>query len=221
MERIEDLQINGLKIYQDDELYKFTSDAVLLTRFTKVKKGDVVADFCSGSGIVGLHLYALNADKIKSVTLFELQKPLYQMSVKSIELNGLSDKFSAVNTRVQDIDSEYNGKFTLITCNPPYMPVGHGFYETDENIAVCRTELKLSLAELCLSIGKALSFGGRVNMVHRADRLIEVITEFKKNNIEPKTLQLVSGGKKEPYLILIEGVKGGKSGLKILSTIEN
>ena len=64
MERLEDLNLNGLKIYQDDGLYTFTSDSVLLTRFANVKKGDVVADFCSGSGIVGLHLYALNAEKI-------------------------------------------------------------------------------------------------------------------------------------------------------------
>jgi tRNA1(Val) A37 N6-methylase TrmN6 len=221
MERIEDLGINEMKIYQDDELYKFTSDAVLLTRFTKVKKGDVVADFCSGSGIVGLHLYALNPEKIKSVTLFEMQKSLFYLSLKSIELNGLRDIFSAVNVKVQDISSEYAGKFTLITCNPPYMPVGHGFYEKDEQIAVCRTELKLPLNELVKSIGKALTFGGRVNMVHRADRLVDVICEFKKNNIEPKTLQFVSGGKKEPYLFMIEGVKGGKSGIKILNTIEN
>ena len=221
MERIEDLGINEMKIYQDDELYKFTSDAVLLTRFTKVKKGDVVADFCSGSGIVGLHLYALNPEKIKSVTLFEMQKSLFDLSLKSIELNGLRDIFSAVNVKVQDISSEYAGKFTLITCNPPYMPVGHGFYEKDEQIAVCRTELKLPLNELVKSIGKALTFGGRVNMVHRADRLVDVICEFKKNNIEPKTLQFVSGGKKEPYLFMIEGVKGGKSGIKILNTIEN
>lgn len=221
MERIEDLEINEMKIYQDDELYKFTSDAVLLTRFTKVKKGDVVADFCSGSGIVGLHLYALNPEKIKTVTFFEMQKSLFDLSIKSIELNGLRDIFSAVNVKVQDISSEYAGKFTLITCNPPYMPVGHGFYEKNEQIAVCRTELKLPLNELVKSIGKALAFGGRVNMVHRADRLVDVICEFKKNNIEPKTLQFVSGGKKEPYLFMIEGVKGGKSGIKILNTIEN
>ncbi len=221
MERIEELGIKNLKIYQDDSLYKFTSDAVLLTRFTRVKKGDTVADFCSGSGIVGLHLYALNAEKINSVTLFEMQKPLFDLSVKSINLNGLTDKFTAVNTRVQDIGTEYAGKFTLITCNPPYMPVGHGFYESEETIAVCRTELKLSLEELCKAIGRALSFSGRVNMVHRADRLVDVITEFKKNNIEPKKLQFVCGGKKEPYLFMIEGVKGGKSGLKVLNDIEN
>ena len=88
-------------------------------------------------------------------------------------------------------------------------------------IAVCRTELELSLTELVSAISTALKFGGRINMVHRADRLVDVICEFKKNNIEPKRIQFVSGGKKEPYLFMIEGVKGGKSGVKIHNTLIN
>lgn len=221
MQRLEDLNVSGLKIYQDDELYKFTSDSVLLSKFAKVKKGDTVADFCAGSGIVGLHLYGLNVDKIESVTLFEMQKPLHEMSLKSIEYNGLSDKFFAVNTKVQDIGLEYVGKFSLITCNPPYMSVGHGFLDKLDNIALCRAEVSLPLAELCKAISKCLKFGGRTVLCHRADRLVDVIVELKKNNIEPKRLQFVSGKNKEPYLFMMEGVKGGKSSIKILNSIEN
>ena len=221
MLKLEDLNINGIKIYQDDELYKFTSDAVLLSRFATVKKDDVVADFCSGSGIVGFHLYALNPSLIKSVTLFEMQTPLFEMSAKSIDYNNLQDKFSAVNTKLQDIDRSFYGKFSLIVCNPPYMPVGHGFYEEDKQIAVCRTELELSLSELINAISKSLKFGGRTAIVHRADRLTDVMCEMRKNNIEPKRLQFVSGGKKEPYLFMLEGVKGGKSSIKILNNVEN
>ena len=92
MQSIEYLELSDLKVYQDDDLYHFTSDAIMLTKFTSVKKGDVVADFCSGSGIVGFHLYGLNP-VIKSVTFFEMQKPLFDLSVKSIELNNLQDKF--------------------------------------------------------------------------------------------------------------------------------
>ena len=93
MERLEDLCLSGIKIYQDDSLYTFTSDSVLLSRFATVKKGDVVADFCSGSGIVGFHLYALHPELIKSVCFFELQPELFALSKKSIEYNGLSDNF--------------------------------------------------------------------------------------------------------------------------------
>ncbi len=218
---LEDLQLNGLKIYQDDSLYRFTSDAVLLSRFATVKKGDVVADFCAGSGIVGLHLYGLNANLINSVTLFEMQKPLYDLSLKSIEYNGVGDKFTAVNTRLQDITADYNERFSLIVCNPPYMNVDYGATCLNPSIAACKAETELKLDELILSVSRCLKFGGRVALVHRADRLIDVVCAMRAKNVEPKRLQLVSGGKKEPYLFLIEGVKGGKSGLKILKEKEN
>ena len=220
MERLEDLG-NNIKIYQDDALYCFTSDSILLSNFARVKNGDVVADFCSGSGIVGFNLYAKNSNLIKSVTLFELQKPLFELSSKSIVKNGLEDKFSAINTRLQDIGAEFAGKFSLITCNPPYMAKDRGFVDEKDFIAICRTEVELSLEELVTAIAKALKFGGRVNLVHRADRLVEVITALKTHGIEPKRLQFVSGGKKEPYLVIMEGVKGGKSGITVHNTITN
>ncbi len=222
MLRKEDLNLIGLKIYQDDELYCFTSDAVLLSRFARVKKGDVVADFCSGSGIVGLNLYGLNPDKIESVTLFELQKVMFDMSVKSIKENNLEGKFTAVNTALQDIESFYHGKFSLIVCNPPYAKKDSGETHENQSIAMCKAEIALSLEELMLSANKCLKYGGRINIVHRADRLSDIIYEMKKVGIEPKIVQTVSGDpKKDPYLVLVEGVKGGKSGLKILKTIIN
>ncbi len=220
MERIEELLLGGLKIYQDDELYHFTSDSVLLTRFAKVKANDVVADFCSGSGIVGLHLYALNPS-IKNVTLFEMQPELFNLSKKSIELNNLSEKFFAVNTRLQDISNEYNEKFSLIVCNPPYMPKTAGLVNENEKIAMCRSELTLNVKELIYAVSRCLKFGGRVCLVHRAERLTDVMVEMRNRNIEPKRIQFVSGKNKTPYLVMIEGVKGGKSGVKVENTVIN
>lgn len=221
MLKLEDLNIAGLKIYQDDDLYCFTSDAVLLSRFAIVKKGDVVADFCSGSGIVGFNLYGLNQNAVKSITFFELQKCMYDLSVKSIELNGLEQKFFAVNTPVQEIPSEYNERFSLIVCNPPYMKRDGGEVNANDSIAICRAEICLDLNSLIKGINRCLKFGGRTCLVHRADRLTDVICCMRQNNIEPKRLQLVYSGKKEPYLFMIEGVKGGKSGIKVLTPIEN
>ena len=220
MERLEDLAIAGYKIYQDDELYTFTSDAVLLSKFATVKKGDVVADLCSGCGIVGIHLYALNP-AVSSVTLFEMQKDLFDLSVKSIRYNSLDGVISAENVRVQDIPSEFYGKFSLVLCNPPYMKNGSGENDKLSHVAICRREITLTLAELCEKVGKLVKFGGRFCMVHRADRLCDVITEMRKNGIEPKRLQFVRAGEKEPYLLLIEGVKGGKSGIKIYNETNN
>lgn len=220
MERIEDLNVNGLKIIQDDEKYCFTSDAVLLSKFARAKANDVVADFCSGSGIVGLHFYALNPH-VKSVTLFEMQKPLFEMSVKSINLNNLNDIITAENCKVQEIDNKYNGQFSLILCNPPYAKQGSGDFDKNPEIDICRREVYLTLPELILSVSKALKFGGRFCICHRADRLIDVVTELKNNNIEPKRLRFVSGKNKDPYLFMLEGVKGGRSGLKVENTLIN
>ena len=217
---LEDLLLNGLKVYQDDSLYRFTSDAVLLSKFATVKQGDVVADFCAGSGIVGFNLYGLNQEKIKSVTLFELQECLYSLNKKSIEYNNLSQVFASVNVKVQDIGSEYNGKFSLITCNPPYMSVRGGFGAQSEHIDLCKTEIALTLEQLIESAKRALKFGGRLALVHRSDRLTDIMYLMRKHNIEPKRLQVVNANSK-PYLVLIEGVSGGKPGLKILPPISN
>ena len=219
MERLEELYEN-LKIYQDDNLYCFTSDAILLSKFASVKAGDIVADFCSGSGVVGLHTYALNPN-IKSLTLIEMQKSLYDLSVKSIEINGLGDKVRAINCRVQDVPKEFNGQFSLILCNPPYMPIGCGQTDEKQEIAVCKSELTITLKELIINVKRCLKFGGRFCMVHRADRLVDALSLMRENGIEPKRLQMVSGGIKQPYLFLVEGVKGGKSGLKILNELTN
>jgi len=220
MIREEDLNLLGIKVYQDDSLYCFTSDAILLSRFTLVKKGDVVADFCSGSGIIGFNLYGLNPI-IKSVTFFEMQKPLFDLSVMSIKANALDSVFSAVNTRVQDIGKDYNEKFSLIVCNPPYCASGTGEVNKDNEKAKCRSDGELPLSDLIFAVSKALKFGGRFCIVQRSDRLAEIIFELKKKGLEPKRMQFVSGGNKAPYLFMLEAVKGGKSGIKVLDTIRN
>ena len=217
MKKLEYLDQN-LKIFQDDELYTFTSDSIKLSRFANVKKGDVVADFCAGSGVVGFNLYALNPDKISSITFFELQKELAFLCEESIALNGLADKFFVKAGRIQDLDKSFYGKFSLIVCNPPYMKDGAG--EKNKNVTE-RTETDLNLSELLFAISRALKFGGRVDIVHRADRLTDIMCGMRKFGIEPKKLAPLSAENKKPYAILIEGVKGGKSGLSLLNTIYN
>ena len=212
---------NGIVVYQNDELYTFTSDAILLSKFATVKKGEKVADFCSGSGVVGFNLYALNKEKVESVTFFELQKELFDLSVKSISKNQLQNKFFAYNKKIQEIDSSFYGKFSLITCNPPYMKKNAGDGKMEKSKKIAMSEEELTLAELIEKISKCLKYGGRTAIVHRADRLSEIIVEMNKNHIEPKLLTPVSALNKEPYLVLIEGVKGGKSSIKITNPIIN
>lgn len=214
----EEFLINGVSVLQDDELYTFTSDSVLLSKFAKVKPKDTVADFCAGCGIVGFNLYALNLSKVSSLTFFELQKPLFSLCVKNIALNNLAGNFTAVNCDLKSFPKEYYGKFSLIVCNPPYMKGGDF---ANSEIALCKSENALPLKDLCFAVGKALKFGGRVNMVHRTERLAEVMYELKINGVEPKRLQFVSAGEKPPYAFLLEGVKGGKAGLKVLPAVKN
>lgn len=222
MKRAEDLGENGLKIFQDDSLYTFTSDSILLSRFARVKPKEVCADFCAGVGIVGFHTYGLSPEKFSSVTFFEMQKPLYDLLSENIRENGLQDKFTAVNCRLQDITAEHAGRYSLILCNPPYMKIGGGEKDADMRIALCRTEIALSLKELVSAFKKCLKFGGRVCMVHRVDRLADIIYEFKCAGIEPKRLKCVRPKKDaNPYLVLIEGVRGGKSGLTVLADAVN
>lgn len=214
----EEFLIDDLKIYQDDELYRFTSDSVLLSKFANAKKNDVVADFCSGSGIVGLHFYALNKNVVKKVVLFEMQPELANLSKESVELNGLENIFTVENLRIQNIPKEYVGKFSLILCNPPYFKDERNDFNYDK-IKACRNEQTVNLEEIVVAASKSLKYGGRFCVAHITDRLPELFVLLVKNKLEPKRLTLVSS-KWGIYLVLVEAVKGGKPGLKI-QMIEN
>ena len=217
-EVVEELFEGNLKIIQNVNLYRFTSDSVLLSRFAKGKKGDVVADFCAGSGIVGLHFYALNPH-VRSVTLFEMQEELSEMSARSVLLNGLKN-FEAVCCRVQDIGREYDDYFSLILCNPPYER--GGFENADPAKAICRKELTITLQEIAAAAYRKLKFGGRFALTNRADRLAEVLYTLKNSGIEPKRVQFVRGTPRaKPYLVLVEGTKGGRAGTEILEDAVN
>lgn len=220
-EVIEDMLIDGLKIIQNVDLYRFTSDSVLLSEFARVRNGDKIADFCSGSGIVAYHLYALHRKERKglSFSLFEIQSALAKLSEKTAALNGF-DCFETVNCPLQEIPEHYREQFSLVTCNPPYERGGleNDCYEK----AICRKEITITLPEIAKAAAFALKFGGRFALVHRADRLAEICYTLKAVNIEVKRVQFVVGRENtKPYLVLIEGVKGGKPATELLPTIVN
>ncbi len=219
MEVEEKLLIGDYRILQDTALYRFTSDAVLLARFLRAKRGERVADFCSGSGIVGLHFYAENTG-VEHVTLFEMQTALAKMSARTVALNGLEDVFTVENVRVQDIPACYVEAFSLILCNPPYER--GGFENADAGKALCRKELSLTLEELCAAAARCLKFGGRFALIHRADRLAEVIYTLHAHGLETKKVAPVAGktGAK-PYAVLVAAVKGGKPGCDLLPALSN
>ena len=205
------------KIIQNESLYRFTSDSILLSRFARAKAGDTVADFCSGSGVVGFHFLCLNP-RISSLTLFEMQDSLADMSRRTAEMNGFD--CTVVCTKLQDIPREFDDRFSLILCNPPYER--SGFENASYEKAVCRKELTLTLPEIVEVAFRKLKFGGRLAILNRADRTAELIYLLKRRNLEPKRLQFVSGtAGAKPYLVMVEAVKGGKEGIEILPHITN
>lgn len=215
-ETLEDL-FGEKKIIQNAKLYRFTSDSILLSRFARGKLRDDVADFCAGCGAVGFHFLCLNPH-VKSLTLFELQPALADMAERTSAYDGFGAK--VVCGRVQDIGAEYDGAFSLILCNPPYER--GGFENITYEKAICRKEITITLREIIAVAAKKLKFGGRLAIVNRADRLAEVMYTMKEFSLEPKRLQLVKGGEKSsPYLLMAEGVKGGKPGLEILPELIN
>ena len=220
-EQAEDMQLDGLKIVQDTRLYRFTSDSVLLSKFARVKKGDKVADFCAGSGIVAFHTYALHRKRLHDLTftLFEMQPSLMALSKKTAMLNGF-ENFAFVEGKLQDVPKQYRDAFSLVLCNPPYERGGleNECYEK----AICRKEITLTLEEIAKACAFVLKFGGRVAMLHRADRVAEVIYTLKKYGIEVKRMQFVSGKQGAlPYLVMVEGVKGGKPAVELMETVSN
>ncbi|MGN0824150.1 MAG: tRNA1(Val) (adenine(37)-N6)-methyltransferase [Candidatus Coproplasma sp.] len=204
-------------IIQNVSLYRFTSDSVLLSRFARAKVKDDVADFCSGSGAVGFHFLCLNKH-INSLTLFELQPSLADMSKRTAQANGFD--VTVEQGRLQEISSHYDGRFSLILCNPPYER--GGFDNSVFERAICRKEITITLEEIIQVASKKLKFGGRLAIINRADRTAELFYTMKKYGIEPKRMQLVKGSENSlPYLIMAEGVKGGRPSIEIMPTIIN
>lgn len=204
-------------IIQNTRLYRFTSDSILLSRFARAKINDDVADFCAGSGAVGFHFQCLNP-RINSLTLFELQPALADMAERTAKANGSDAK--VVVGRVQDIGAEYDGRFSLILCNPPYER--GGFENSSYEKAICRKEITITLKEIIAVAAKKLKFGGRLAMVHRADRLAELFYTMKANGLEPKRMQFIRGSENSlPYAVMAEGVKGGKPSLEIVPDAVN
>lgn len=220
-ETLEDLLIDGLKIIQSKDLYRFSSDAVMLSKFASFKKGDKVIDLCAGSGIVGLHFYALHRE-LASVKEVEIQPELASLCQRSVEYNGLQEVFAVENMPLQELPSDENGKYSLVLCNPPYKKAGSGETNPIKSVAIARHELTVTLHEVVTTAKRLLSHGGRFCICQRIERFTDVFAEMRNAGIEPYKLQFaVAAEGKEPYLFMVEGVKGVSRKFTVLSTILN
>ncbi len=215
MRRTEDLGIENLRIIQDDELFCFGTDSVLLANFAKAKRGDTVVDLCSGSGIIPILMTAkTKAEKFYGV---ELQSQSYDIFCENIALNGLEEKMTAINADIKDVLNYFkSGSADVVTCNPPYMNAGAGFLNPESALAIARHEIKTDLKGVIESAASILKFGGHFYMVHRADRLCDIISILREKRMEPKRIAFIHPSpQKEPKLILVDAIYGANPSLKI------
>ncbi len=214
------LNYKDLKIVQNTDWFKFSIDSVLLSNFVKITKNTTnIIDFCTGNAPIPLILSTKTRAKITGV---EIQKDVYNLAKKSIKINNLQDRIEILNMDVKDIAQKYESdSFDLITCNPPYFKLKESSIINDNDIkSVARHEIYINLDDIFKVARKILKNNGTIAIVHRTDRLIDIIDCMKKNNIEPKRLQLVYPKfNKESNIVLIEGAKNGKSSLKVLPPI--
>lgn len=212
--RIDDLQFEGLRIYQDDKGYCFTSDSVLLANYVKFKAGSKVVEFCAGSGVVSILLS--KKQRPSKIHSFEVLKEPYELFKKSVELNNLEDKVFPINDKLETAAEKLGvGYADVVVCNPPYFVID----EKKENATqkeIATTEILTNLESVISNTQKILKYGGKFYMVHRVDRLVDVLSILRKYKIEPKRLNIIYPKPDfEPVVFLVEAHKGGKAGLKV------
>ena len=214
-ERLDDLQRNGYKIIQNPEKFCFGMDAVLLSGFAKVKPGEKVIDLGTGTGIIPILLEA----KSKGEHCFglEIQPESADLATRSVAYNGLQDKISIVTGDLKDAAKTFGASsFDVVTSNPPYMTKDHGLVNSGDAKTSARHEIYCNLEDLVTNTAKLLNPGGRCYFVHRPFRLVEILSLMSQYGIEPKRMQLVYPYvDKEPNMVLIEGLRGGKSRLTV------
>lgn len=218
-ERLDDLQRNGLKIIQKTDGFCFGMDAVLLSGFASVKRGEKVLDMGTGTGIIPLLLSAKTEGE--HFTALEIQKEIADMAARSVAFNHLEEKIEIVNGDIKEASRIFGAaSFDVVTTNPPYMNDAHGLKNPTEVKAISRHEILCTLDDVVREGAKVLKPGGRMYMVHRPHRLIEIITAMKQYKLEPKRMKMVHPFKdKEANMVLIEAVRGGGSWLKMEAPI--
>ena len=214
MKKTVDLECNGLMLIQDDEGYTFTTDAVLLANLITVKDGDRILELGSGSGVVSILLS--NKTEAKEIFGVEIQKRLFDMSLESVALNGLDDKIHFINADLSDAHSILGANsFDVVYTNPPYEKADMKGFKSEE-IAICKSEIKTDLNSILSAAKKLLKFQGRFYMVHKAERLTDILVAMRNNGIEPSKLILIrQTPSKEPDRVIVEGRKGGRGKLFI------
>jgi len=207
---------DNLKIVQNSNYFNFSLESVMIPRFCVLKNNMKIIDFCTGNAPIPMILSTLTDSNIIGV---ELQKEIYNLAVQSIKINNLEDRITLLNMNVLDIFNVYEtDSFDLITCNPPYFRVNE-FSNLNNNMikSIARHEIEIKLEDICRISKKLLKNNGSLVLVHRTDRLSEIINMLLKYNLQPKRIRFLYPKELEnSNLVLIDARKNGNIGLKVL-----
>lgn len=215
MKAFDELWPSGPRFMQTDESFKLSTDSVLLADFAKTRRNGVCLDLGSGTGILEV-LLAYKYPEAE-ITGIELQAHFADLSRENLTENGMESRVKIINADLREIRSLVKPEsFDLIVSNPPYFAENSGYSAPSDFRAVAREETSCTLADICGAAKWALRWGGAFALVHRPERLSEIFCAMTQAGIEPKRLRLISHNAfKAPSLVLIEGKRGGKKGLKI------
>lgn len=215
-ERIDDLELNNLKIIQNNNGFCFGIDSVLLSDFAKdIRNNSKVIDLGTGTGILGILLCAkTNLDKIYGI---EIQKEVSEMAKRSIILNNLEDKFEIINDNIKNLNKYFeDNTFDAIVSNPPYKKDNTGIKNESEQKLISRHEITASLEDFVSISSIMLKNNGSLYIVHRPERLSDLLYLLRKYHLEPKRLRMVqSYNDSNPKLVLVKATKNAKSFLNI------
>lgn len=215
-ERIDDLQYKGLKIIQNEKDFCFGIDAVLLSDFAKgIKKDSYVVDLCTGNGIVAILLSGKT--EAREICGVEIQEKVAKMAIRSVEMNNIQDRVKIVNEDLNKLrDKIKAGTVDAITVNPPYKAKNSGLINERDSKTIARHEISCTLEDIIIESARELKSSGNLYMIHKTERLVDILYLMRKHKIEPKRIRFIHPNVNEaPNLVLIEGVRSGRAFLKV------
>lgn len=216
MARQTDTLWGDYKIIQDDRFFKLGQDSVLLSDFALPKKSNKIADLGCGNGAISLLLCASHPNI--SIVGLELQQEVADLAKENAALNGFEQRFSVVCGDIKASKALFqHGSMDYVVSNPPYFAVGAGISVAENEIKTARQEDACTLKDLFQAAAYLLKFGGRFAMVHKPERLTDILFELRQSKIEAKRLRFVHKNSiSPPSSVLIEGRKGSSSGITVM-----
>ena len=209
----------NLKIVQNKEYFNFSLDSVLLPSFVNISKNTkTIMDFCTGNAPIPIILSTKTRAKIYGI---EIQKDIYELARESVQLNNISN-IEILNMDIKDLPKMFEtDSMDIITCNPPYFKYNNdSILNSSEIKSIARHEIKINLDDIMKVSKKLLKNNGSIYIIHRTERLIDIIESMKKNNIEPKKIQFIYPKEGlNSTLMMIEGRKNANTGLKLLKPL--